>query len=107
MLLCCAMLFWAAPQVHELQALRQQLEPEVDIPQLQPLRDEVERLDQLLASLHQLQVSTACCSLFAPRWGDDTLVVSLHTLHATIPIVCESAGLCITDTVSATECNQK
>jgi hypothetical protein len=45
------------PQVVELQALRQQLEPEVDIPQLQPLRDEVERLDQLLASLHQLQVS--------------------------------------------------
>lgn len=41
--------------VHELQALRQQLEPEVDIPQLQPLRDEVERLDQLLQALHQLQ----------------------------------------------------
>jgi hypothetical protein len=51
--LCCAVM----PQVVELQALRQQLEPEVDIPQLQPLRDEVERLDQLLASLHQLQVS--------------------------------------------------
>lgn len=43
-------------QVHELQALRQQLEPEVDIPQLQPLRDEVERLDALLAALQQLQV---------------------------------------------------
>lgn len=41
--------------VHELQALRQQLEPEVDIPQLQPLRDEVERLDHLLVALHQLQ----------------------------------------------------
>lgn len=43
-------------QVHELQALRQQLEPEVEIPQLQPLRDEVERLDELLQSLSKLQV---------------------------------------------------
>lgn len=42
-------------QVAELQALRQQLEPEVDIPQLQPLRDETERLDELLAALAQLQ----------------------------------------------------
>lgn len=43
-------------QVRELQALRQQLEPEVDIPQLQPLRDEVEGLNQLLGALQQLQV---------------------------------------------------
>jgi hypothetical protein len=53
LMLCCAVM----PQVVELQALRQQLEPEVDIPQLQPLRDEVERLGQLLESLQQLQVS--------------------------------------------------
>lgn len=45
-------------QVRELQALRQQLEPEVDIPQLQPLRDEVEGLDQLLGALQQLQVGS-------------------------------------------------
>lgn len=61
-------------KVHELQALRQQLEPEVDIPQLQPLRDEVERLDQLLAALHQLQVRVCaliCGSplLFILLWG--------------------------------------
>lgn len=43
-------------QVQELQALRQQLEAEVDIPQLQPLRDEVERLDELLQALSKLQV---------------------------------------------------
>lgn len=49
--LCCLLC-----KVHELQALRQQLEPDVDIPQLQPLRDEVERLDALLQALHQLQV---------------------------------------------------
>jgi hypothetical protein len=46
--------------VQELQSLRQQLEPEVDIPQLQPLRDETERLDQLLAALAQLQVGAMC-----------------------------------------------
>lgn len=57
-MLCCAVPRCAViAQVVELQALRQQLEPEVDLPQLQPLRDEVERLDQLLESLHQLQVS--------------------------------------------------
>jgi hypothetical protein len=42
--------------VHELQALRQQLEEEVDIPQLRPLRDETERLEQLLDAVTQLQV---------------------------------------------------
>jgi hypothetical protein len=51
---CHAVGCWV--QVHELQALRQQLEPEVEIPQLQPLRDEVERLDELLHSLNTLQV---------------------------------------------------
>lgn len=55
---CCAVTgaVTSAVQVQELQALRQQLEPEVDLPQLQPLRDEVERLDTLLRALHQLQV---------------------------------------------------
>lgn len=43
-------------QVAELQALKQQLESEVEIPQLQPLRDDTDRLDQLLSSLQQLQV---------------------------------------------------
>lgn len=66
--MCCAVLCCAVHQVHELQALRQQLEPEVGIPQLQPLRDEVERLDQLLASLHQLQVRTACLTPFGAAW---------------------------------------
>ncbi|KAF6257500.1 hypothetical protein COO60DRAFT_1222554 [Scenedesmus sp. NREL 46B-D3] len=41
--------------VHELQALRQQLEQQVEIPQLQPLRDETERLEQLLDAVAQLQ----------------------------------------------------
>lgn len=47
-------------QVKELQALKQQLEDEVQIPQLQPLRDDTERLDQLLEALQHLQVRPAC-----------------------------------------------
>jgi hypothetical protein len=42
-------------QVQELTALRQQLEPEVELPQLQPLRDETEALDEVLGSLAALQ----------------------------------------------------
>jgi hypothetical protein len=48
-------------QVHELQSLRQQLEVEVEIPQLQPLRDETERLEQLLQASRQLQVIRRSC----------------------------------------------
>jgi len=40
--------FW---QVDELQALRQQLEEEVDIPQLQPLRDETRTAGAAAAGL--------------------------------------------------------
>jgi hypothetical protein len=50
-------------QVHELQALRQQLEDQVEIPQLQPLRDETERLEQLLDAVVQLQVGPWSCCL--------------------------------------------
>eukprot|EP00879_Flechtneria_rotunda_P007919 GHRR01008297.1.p1 GENE.GHRR01008297.1~~GHRR01008297.1.p1 ORF type:complete len:338 (+),score=146.04 GHRR01008297.1:547-1560(+) len=43
--------------VQELQALKQQLHEHVEIPQLQPLRDETERLDQMKQSLQQLQAA--------------------------------------------------
>lgn len=59
---CVTMAMAGAVQVRELQALRQQLEPEVDIPQLQPLRDEVEGLDHLLGALQQLQVGPRLCA---------------------------------------------
>jgi hypothetical protein len=46
-------------QVRELESLRHQLEEEVDIPQLQPLRDECEQLDNLIQGVMDLQASAS------------------------------------------------
>ena len=45
-------------QVRELESLRHQLEEEVDIPQLQPLRHDCEQLDNLIQGVLDVQVST-------------------------------------------------
>ncbi|KAF8073127.1 hypothetical protein HT031_000788 [Scenedesmus sp. PABB004] len=73
--------------VQELQALRQQLEAEVEIPQLQPLRDETERLDQLLQSLAALQAAHVA------MLRKDLGALDLELLEARLKLKASDAGL--------------